>query len=438
MPNNLSNAQGVYAIATTPFLDNGEIDFNSVDKLSDYYLECGSTGITILGVMGEAPKLNLDEQKKLVKRYINLDEMTEDNDSPVFVDKKYDETPYDIGEEWKRNNSILIASADDNKLVIEALKSYLMENNGLDEEKAEVDAAAMIYGSREVQEGEYAYLDMQGDGNIKYYVRQNNVWRYDKSLSGLGPEQINFCNIKQNCFKIKETCTNLDTTKDMLKMNILEDIEKRFEDELIKSIEQLKGDLNVDLQFYTQNLHSLKKLKVYKMIKRDLLQQKIASTLEERDIIVSPYESLKNIILAETEVRIKRLLGLNRHDKVDTPFAVVLGKCDSWINKEGIGEIKDPIVDGKLDLNAVESNSNVVRSILEEHCPYVVANAERISSDVRYFATSAFGHTPLKFADEKGVEFIAPDPSKIKPMFIEIPTMWALSKVMPEIVPSFR
>ena len=70
MLNNLSNAQGVYAIATTPFLDNGEVDFNSVDKLSDYYLECGSTGITILGVMGEAPKLNLDEQKKLIKRYV--------------------------------------------------------------------------------------------------------------------------------------------------------------------------------------------------------------------------------------------------------------------------------------------------------------------------------------------------------------------------------
>ena len=72
MPNNLSNAQGVYAIATTPFLDNGEIDFNSVDKLSDYYLECGSTGITILGVMGEAPKLNLDEQKNLLKDMLKI------------------------------------------------------------------------------------------------------------------------------------------------------------------------------------------------------------------------------------------------------------------------------------------------------------------------------------------------------------------------------
>ena len=72
MPNNLLNAQGVYAIATTPFLDNGEVDFNSVDKLSDYYLECGSTGITILGVMGEAPKLNLDEQKNLLKDMLKI------------------------------------------------------------------------------------------------------------------------------------------------------------------------------------------------------------------------------------------------------------------------------------------------------------------------------------------------------------------------------
>ena len=108
------------------------------------------------------------------------------------------------------------------------------------------------------------YLDIQGDGNIKYYVRQDNTWRYDKSLSGLKPEQINFCNIKQNCFKIKETCTNLDSTKDMLKMNILEDIEKRFEEELIKTIQQLKGDLSLEFEYRKRNLQSLKQLKIYK------------------------------------------------------------------------------------------------------------------------------------------------------------------------------
>ena len=70
------------------------------------------------------------------------------------MDKKYDETPYDIGEEWKRNNGPLIASAEDDAIVVQALKEFLMENNGVGESKAQIDAQAMIYGSREVQEGE--------------------------------------------------------------------------------------------------------------------------------------------------------------------------------------------------------------------------------------------------------------------------------------------
>ena len=259
----------------------------------------------------ETPETKDCDQKKLVKRYINLDEMTEDNNSPVFVDKKYDDTPYDIGEDWKRNNGELIATYDKDSLVVEALTNFLIENNGIERSKAEIDARAMIYGSREVQEGEYAYLDLQGDGNIKYYVRQDNIWKYDKSLSGIPIDQINFCNIKKNCFKIKETCNNLESTKDILKMNILEDIEKRFEEELIKTIQQLKGDLSLEFEYRKRNLESLKQLKIYKMIKRDLLQKKIGSTLEERDIIVSPYESLRNIILSESDM-IKKMANIEK------------------------------------------------------------------------------------------------------------------------------
>ena len=47
-------------------------------------------------------------------------------------------------------------------------------------------------------------------------------------------------------------------------INILEDIEKRFEDELTKSINELKGDLNLELNYRKMNLQSLKKLKIYK------------------------------------------------------------------------------------------------------------------------------------------------------------------------------
>src|ERR1700734_3046485 len=51
-------ANGVYAIAATPFKPDGAVDAESVDRMTDFYLSCGVTGLTILGIMGEAPKLD--------------------------------------------------------------------------------------------------------------------------------------------------------------------------------------------------------------------------------------------------------------------------------------------------------------------------------------------------------------------------------------------
>lgn len=63
-----AKSKGVYAIATTPFFDDGTIDFDSIDRLTDFYHQGGCTGVTILGIMGEAPKLEPDESRAIVKR----------------------------------------------------------------------------------------------------------------------------------------------------------------------------------------------------------------------------------------------------------------------------------------------------------------------------------------------------------------------------------
>ena len=69
MLGDLKENKGVIAIATTPFDENNHIDYESVESLADYYLESGVSGVTILGVMGEAHKLNIEEQKSLIKKY---------------------------------------------------------------------------------------------------------------------------------------------------------------------------------------------------------------------------------------------------------------------------------------------------------------------------------------------------------------------------------
>ncbi|MFL5292931.1 MAG: dihydrodipicolinate synthase family protein [Myxococcales bacterium] len=64
------HASGVYAIAVTPFHPDGRVDLDSVGRVTELYLRAGVTGLTVLGIMGEAPKLDADEALGLVKAYV--------------------------------------------------------------------------------------------------------------------------------------------------------------------------------------------------------------------------------------------------------------------------------------------------------------------------------------------------------------------------------
>ena len=62
------SASGVYIISATPFTDNGEVDMDSADRLVDFYIEKGVSGITILGMMGEAQKMAPEESESFLDR----------------------------------------------------------------------------------------------------------------------------------------------------------------------------------------------------------------------------------------------------------------------------------------------------------------------------------------------------------------------------------
>jgi 4-hydroxy-tetrahydrodipicolinate synthase len=61
-------ATGVYVIAATPFGDDGALDLASADRMVDFYLERGADGLTLLGIMGEAPKLTAAEARAFLAR----------------------------------------------------------------------------------------------------------------------------------------------------------------------------------------------------------------------------------------------------------------------------------------------------------------------------------------------------------------------------------
>jgi 4-hydroxy-tetrahydrodipicolinate synthase len=65
-----ATAKGVYVIAPTPFLPDGRVDDASTDRMTEFFLEAGCDGMTILGVMGEAPKLDGAESLEISRRII--------------------------------------------------------------------------------------------------------------------------------------------------------------------------------------------------------------------------------------------------------------------------------------------------------------------------------------------------------------------------------
>lgn len=63
-------ATGVYLIAVTPFTDSGALDLASTDRMVDFCLDQGVTGLTVLGIMGEATKLTAEESRLFVQQVL--------------------------------------------------------------------------------------------------------------------------------------------------------------------------------------------------------------------------------------------------------------------------------------------------------------------------------------------------------------------------------
>ena len=68
-------AKGVYVISATPFADDGALDLAGAEQLVDFYLGCGVTGMTILGVLGESNRMSEAEAisfARLVLRRVDV------------------------------------------------------------------------------------------------------------------------------------------------------------------------------------------------------------------------------------------------------------------------------------------------------------------------------------------------------------------------------
>lgn len=145
-----------------------------------------------------------------------------------------------------------------------------------------------------------------------------------------------------------------------------------------------------------------------------------------------PVVDQQDIILSEMRTRIQTIRNLHSGETIQTPFAFIVGKYDAWLQLLNGKTLRESVHDGKLDISAIEENSSVIRGLLYQLSPPLVANAEALSSNVMFFAASSFGHTPVKLKIGAENAYV-PDPAKLRPVNVEVPLLWILSQICPNL-----
>lgn len=143
------------------------------------------------------------------------------------------------------------------------------------------------------------------------------------------------------------------------------------------------------------------------------------------------------MLLAESEMRLRTRLNLPPSEKVDTPMAIIIGKSDTWIHLLGPEPLLPATRNGMFMAEHVNVNSARLRQFIFNVAPHICTSAEAISSNVRYFAASALGESPVEFLDEtSGATVIGPASGEVHPVRVTEPLLWALHNVAPSLIPS--
>lgn len=142
------------------------------------------------------------------------------------------------------------------------------------------------------------------------------------------------------------------------------------------------------------------------------------------------------MLLAESEMRLRTRLNLPPSEKLDIPMAIIIGKSDTWIHLLGPEPLLPTCRNGMFLPEHVNINSTRLRQFIFNIAPHICTNAEAISSNVRYFAASALGESPVEFHDESsGTTLIGPASGQVHPVRVTEPMLWALHNVAPSLIP---
>ncbi|MHA2082259.1 MAG: hypothetical protein ACXABD_00755 [Candidatus Thorarchaeota archaeon] len=238
----------------------------------------------------------------LSKKYTSTQEMEIDNNNPlVYFDKEYDPTRYDILKEYENERGNMPADDFEPYLI-----GALQESAGLDPENARREAQAMIDGNRAIVDGDYALLEVLDDtGSVSrfYYKRVNNSWQQDNDIdpSVFADTNKMLCDTQLPCFEINKSCLDKSTATNEVQRNEIDSMMTAFEFQYNLSQQELNVYTREKLDRAIRMLPKLSKLNQFKTLRYNKQQLSLGADIAERNILVSPYASMRDIIMGQSD-----------------------------------------------------------------------------------------------------------------------------------------
>ena len=249
----------------------------------------------------------------LTKKYIDKDELEEDQGEEIFYDKNYDFTDYAFLKKHEKDKAQY--SPDDFETF---LVSRYMKKTKLPLRDAKSEIQDMMRGQRKIQDGQYAVLEISDEEGerFEYYIRSNRKWIKDDTI----PSTISmydtayFCNVKSECFALNKKCMTADLAEDNMKDEIIKQMYDEFDSNFHQSRKQILDSVYRKYNYSIDTIDKLRSIQKYNAYKYNNSQYLSGLDTEIDPAIsgkMSPYARIFDLILGQTDY-VKRQRNITR------------------------------------------------------------------------------------------------------------------------------
>ena len=270
----------------------------------------------------------------IAKQYLaDSDELEDDNGADIAFDRKFDRTKYEFIKRYESQQEAMPRE----EFVLFLKEEIKRELKVPDDRQAGVEAEAMLLGERPVQDGQYAVIEMDnadGTNRYLYYVRANKQWVRDTNIpTGVSMhDPAFFCNVQEKCFTVEQTCMDFNLAADAVKEGLLDEMNAEFKASVEDSRDRTLQRINGKFKYYDTVLPRVRHMKYARMTKYNDAQLRHQVSADDlQDILQSPYERLKTIILGQSDLVKRSADVLNFVERYTRGANERLGEDPHWL-----------------------------------------------------------------------------------------------------------